>query len=146
MSESQVFQRNHQRDEQKLVSNKSIIMDTRLSSSLQDSSHQPRRYVTCPPLCFSKAFLYSAVLCHIEAACPFRGLSRLGSPSRDWIESKIVRTLYAADHFSFRMSRQMLPYWSTFGWKHPGGLKVTVGASNGYCGGNLKVTLKVRPS
>lgn len=43
----------------------------------------------------------------------------------------MVRTLYTADHFSLRMSRQMLPYWSTLGWKQLGGLKVTAGASYG---------------
>jgi hypothetical protein len=31
---------------------------------------------------------------------------------------------------AFRISRQMLPYWSTFGWKH-GVTKVTCGASYG---------------
>ena len=56
------------------------------------------------------AFLYSAVFCHVAAAWPFSGLSRLGSPSRLMIERRIVRTLYTADHFSFKMSRQMLPY------------------------------------
>lgn len=44
-------------------------------------------------LCLSNAFLYSGTLCHIAAACPFNGLSRLGSASKLWIESRIVRTL-----------------------------------------------------
>mmetsp|Transcript_39131 Transcript_39131/g.91554 ORF Transcript_39131/g.91554 Transcript_39131/m.91554 type:complete len:204 (+) Transcript_39131:418-1029(+) len=43
------------------------------------------------------------------------------------------------------MSRQMLPYWSTFGWKHEG-VNVTCGGSNGYEVGNLSASLKVRPS
>ena len=30
----------------------------------------------------------------------------------------MVLTLYAADHFSFKMSRQIFPCASTFGWKH----------------------------
>lgn len=30
-------------------------------------------------------------------------------PRRLWMESRMVRTLYTADHFSLRMSRQMLP-------------------------------------
>jgi len=33
-------------------------------------------------LCFSSAFLYSGTLCHIAAACPLSGLSKLGSPSK----------------------------------------------------------------
>jgi len=44
-------------------------------------------------LCLSNAFLYSGTLCHIAAACPFNGLSRLGSASKLWMESRIVRTL-----------------------------------------------------
>ena len=42
-----------------------------------------------------------------------------------------MRTEYAALHLSLRMSRQMLPWWSTFGWKH-GVSKRTAGALNGY--------------
>lgn len=39
-------------------------------------------------------------------------------PNKDWMDNRMVRTSYNADHFSFRMSRQMLPCLSTFGWKH----------------------------
>lgn len=46
------------------------------------------------------------------------------------MDSRMVRTLYAADQCSFRMSRQMLPALSTLGWKH-GVSKHTSGASNG---------------
>ena len=42
-----------------------------------------------------------------------------------------MRTEYAALHLSLRMSRQMLPWWSTLGWKH-GVSKRTAGALNGY--------------
>lgn len=51
-------------------------------------------------------------------------------PSNDWIERRIDRTSYDADHFSFKMSRQMLPWRSTFGWKH-GVTNLTVGALYG---------------
>ena len=51
-------------------------------------------------LCLRSAFLYSCTLCQIEAACPLRGLSKLGSPSRLWMDRRMVRTLYTADHFS----------------------------------------------
>lgn len=53
--------------------------------------------------------------------------------------------LYTADHFSFSISKHMLPYWSTLGWKQ-GVLKVTTGASYGYDVGNLNESLKVSPS
>ena len=69
-------------------------------------------------LCFVIAFLYSAALCQIAAACPFSGLSRLGSPSRLWIESRIVRTLYTADHFSCAQGAQSVsggPPWPARG-------------------------------
>lgn len=37
--------------------------------------------------------------------------------SKDRRDCKMVLTLNADDHFSFKMSRQMLPCSSTLGWK-----------------------------
>lgn len=51
------------------------------------------------------------------------------------MESRTVLTSYEGDQFSLRMSRQMFPCVSTFGWKH-GVSKVTVGAEYGYSVGN----------
>jgi len=53
--------------------------------------------------------------------------------------------LYAALHFSFRMSRQISPLSATFGWKH-GDENRQVGASNGYFGPNDSVSVKESPS
>lgn len=111
--------------------------------SLRPPAQLALRSDVCALLCFRSAFLYSWTLCQIEAAWPFKGLSRLGSagrgwirqwrrqtwcftvsnkhcclrvcknrrrptaisrarapPSRLWMERRIVRTLYTADHFS----------------------------------------------
>ncbi len=38
-----------------------------------------------------------------------QGLHQMSSGVLTWIDRRIVRTLYAALHFSFKMSRQMLP-------------------------------------
>jgi hypothetical protein len=51
-------------------------------------------------------------------------------PKRDWMDKRIVRTSYKADHFSFRISRQMFPNWSTLGWKIDV-MNLTTGALNG---------------
>jgi len=54
---------------------------------------QGLRSALCVLLCLTSAFLYSGTLCQMEAAWPLSGLSRLGSPSRLWIDSRMVRTL-----------------------------------------------------
>ena len=38
-------------------------------------------------------------------------------PIKLWMESRMEDTFWHADHSSLRMSRQMYPSWSTFGWK-----------------------------
>lgn len=57
----------------------------------------------------------------------------------------MVLTLKADDHFSFKMSRQMFPCSSTFGWKH-GVSNVMSGALYGYVSGNTSLSLYVKPS
>jgi hypothetical protein len=57
-------------------------------------------------------------------------LCKTCASGQTWMDSRMVRTLYAADQCSFKMSRQMLPALSTLGWKH-GVSKHTSGASNG---------------
>jgi len=74
--------------------------------------------------------LISALSDHTAAACAFMGLSLLGSPKRDWIDRRIDRTSYKADHFSFSISRQMFPNWSTLGWNIEV-MNLTTGAQNG---------------
>jgi len=59
----------------------------------EEGCHAALRSDDAVLLCLSKFFLYSATLFHIAAACPLSGLSRLGSPSKDCIDSKMVRTL-----------------------------------------------------
>ena len=54
-------------------------------------------------------------------------IKNIDLPKSDWIESRIVLTSYNADHFSLRISRQILPCWSTLGWKQ-GVINLTVGA------------------
>ena len=57
----------------------------------------------------------------------------------------MVLTLKAEDHFSLRISRQMFPCSSTFGWKH-GVSNVMSGALYGYVSGNTSLSLYVSPS
>ena len=91
--------------------------DARTLSARRSWAGRPRGGGRAPPahallsgacwlLCFWSAALYSAVLCQIAAAWPFSGLSRFGSPSRLWMERRMVRTLYAAVHFSCERRRR----------------------------------------
>ena len=60
---------------------------------------------------FSTKDLYlSGSSSHMFAAWEFRGESMLASAKSDCMDCKMVFTLYAADHFSLRISRQILPY------------------------------------
>lgn len=56
------------------------------------------------------------LLSQSSAASTLSGLALFGSPMRLWSEMSTVETLSIGDHFSLRMSRQMLPCRSTFGW------------------------------
>ena len=50
------------------------------------------------------------------------GSSGSGEESRAWIESSAVLSVRAGLHWSFRMSRQMAPFWLlTFGCLHMAG-------------------------
>ena len=54
--------------------------------------------------------LYSVRFCtYREAASGLAGEAQLGSVSRLWMEVRIVETLWQGDHWSWMMSRQMLP-------------------------------------
>jgi hypothetical protein len=54
---------------------------------------------------------------HSFAASTLSGDALFGSPRRLCSESRMVWTLYTADHLSWRMSRQIAPdARSTFGW------------------------------
>jgi hypothetical protein len=46
-----------------------------------------------------------------------RGSSGFGAERSAWMERRTVRIWSAGDHLSLRMSRQMRPNLSTFGWK-----------------------------
>ena len=82
----------------------------------------------------SIASLKSSGLSHRVEADGSSGESRFGSFKSDWMEIKTVRTSYRAVHLScfqmlvhlhlvaleqtFKISRQMFPSESMFGWKH----------------------------
>lgn len=80
---------------------------------------------------------------HIRAASISSGLPRFGSPRSDWMESKIERTSYRADHCSLRMSKHISPLAWMFGWKQ-WFRNLTVGGLNGYFGPKVIVILYVR--
>ena len=88
---------------------------------------------------FCNSFRYSSWFDHNPAACVFNGESLFGSPNKLWMDNKIVLTLYAGDHSSFKISKQIFPNWSTFGWKH-GVENFTTGALNGYSFANDSVS------
>lgn len=93
----------------------------------------------------SRYFLNSVWLLQSSEACAFNGLSLFGSPNNDWIDNRIVRTSYNADHLSFRMSKQIAPDKSMFGWKH-GVTNFTIGAAYGYELVNSKCNLYFWPA
>ena len=53
---------------------------------------------------------------HASATPLSKGSSGFGALSSAWIDNKTVRICKAGDHLSLRMSRQMRPNLSTFGW------------------------------
>lgn len=69
-------------------------------------------------LCLASTCLLNSTISasHNSAACPLSGDALFGSPSRLCRLSNTVCVLSTADHLSFKISRQMRPLKSTFGW------------------------------
>mmetsp|Transcript_33381 Transcript_33381/g.38324 ORF Transcript_33381/g.38324 Transcript_33381/m.38324 type:complete len:84 (-) Transcript_33381:177-428(-) len=65
-----------------------------------------------------------------------RGSSGLGSVSRELIDSRHFMIVRAGLHWSFKMSKHILPCEFMFGWKIFV-VKLTFGGWNGYFEGNV---------